>query len=353
MVKTEKTALEAKFEAQKIAFGPIVFQATRALRELGVLSILHAHRKQGLTIELLAEESKISLYGIKVLLEVALSADIVSIDEGGNYTLTKTGYFLIKDELTTVNFNFVNDVCYSGMFHLPEAIQTGRPAGLKSFGDWQTIYEALSHLPPHVQKSWFDFDHFYSDRAFSYVLPLLFAKPIRRLVDIGGNTGRFALRCVDYDPDVRITILDLPGQLAKARHNIQEQGHTARIEGVALDLLKDEIHLPPDTEIVWMSQFLDCFSESQVIDILTRLKRAMHPGVSIYILETLWDRQRFQAASYSLTNTSLYFTCMANGCSKMYHSSELHAYIEKAGLSIKRELDNIGLDHTLIEVVNC
>ena len=33
-----KTALQAKFDAQKIAFGPIVFQATKAMRDLGILA---------------------------------------------------------------------------------------------------------------------------------------------------------------------------------------------------------------------------------------------------------------------------------------------------------------------------
>ena len=34
-------------------------------------------------------------------------------------------------------------------------------------------------------------------------------------------------------------------------------------------------------------------------------------------METLWDRQRYETASYCLTQISLYFTAMANGNSKM------------------------------------
>jgi len=33
----KKSALQAKFDAQKIAFAPIMFQAAKALRDLGIL----------------------------------------------------------------------------------------------------------------------------------------------------------------------------------------------------------------------------------------------------------------------------------------------------------------------------
>ena len=62
--------------------------------------------------------------------------------------------------------DFVHDVCYKGLFHLEESIETGKPAGLKELGDWPTVYEGLSQLPPDIQKSWFAFDHFFSDMLF-------------------------------------------------------------------------------------------------------------------------------------------------------------------------------------------
>ena len=48
--------IEAGFEAQKIAFGPLIFQAARLLRELGILEALRATRS-GLTLEEIAARS--------------------------------------------------------------------------------------------------------------------------------------------------------------------------------------------------------------------------------------------------------------------------------------------------------
>lgn len=343
-----KSALEAKFDAQKIAFGPIVFQATMTMRRLGILELVYKQRDEGALVEDIADTLKLAPYGVRVLLEVGLSAGIVRL-VGERFTLTKTGWFLLKDDLTTVNLDFVADVCYEGMRHLSESIVEQKPAGLRVFGAWETIYEALSQLPEPAQSSWFRFDHFYSDVAFPEVLPFVFERPLQRLVDVGGNTGKWTLACLRYDANVNVTILDLPGQLEKARCNIEAAGMIERVQLTPINLLCDHSPWPGGADAIWMSQFLDCFSPPQIVSLLRRAKQAMDDNTSLYILETLWDRQRFEAAAFSLHNTSLYFTCFANGNSKMYHSAELTRCIDEAGLRIVREIDNIGIGHTLLQ----
>jgi hypothetical protein len=344
----EMTAAEAKTEAQRIAFGPLVFQATMAMRRLGILEKLRTQRA-GLTATEIAQSLGISEYGTRVLLEAGLSSRIVALSDDGRFTLTKTGYFLLKDELTTVNLNFVADVCYDGMRYLTEAIVEQKPKGLQVFGEWSTIYEGLSQLPEGVQRSWFAFNHFYSDLAFPSVLPLVFDRPIARLLDVGGNTGKWALRCVAHDPRVHVTILDLPGQLEKAERNIRAAGMSERILCQPIDLLNDAAAWPQGADAIFMSQFLDCFSAAQIVSLLKRARDAMDANTSLYILETFWDRQEQEAAAFTLHYTSLYFACLANGNSKMYHSSEMKDCVSAAGLRIVREVDSIGVGHTLFE----
>jgi hypothetical protein len=97
-----------------------------------------------------------------------------------------------------------------------------------------------------------------------------------------------------------------------------------------------------------MSQFLDCFSDAQIVSILKRCKQALNSGGSIYVLETFWDRQRFEASAFSLQQTSLYFTVMANGNSQMYDSNVFIRCVEEAGLDVVEQTDYIGVSHTLL-----
>jgi hypothetical protein len=81
---------------------------------------------------------------------------------------------------------------------------------------------------------------------------------------------------------------------------------------------------------------------------LKRCKKALNPGGHIFILETFWDRQRFEASAFSLQQTSLYFTVMANGNSQMYDSKVFIQCVEKAGLTVLEQKDAIGVSHTLL-----
>ena len=281
--------------------------------KFGIFQLLADERK-GMTQEEISKACGLSSYGAQVLLEASLTIGTVLLREG-RYCLAKAGWFLLNDKMVRVNMDFNHDVNYQGMFHLEEAITTGRPEGLKVFGEWSTIYEGLSSLPSQVQKSWFGFDHYYSDCSFDEALAIVFARHPKTLLDVGGNTGRWATKCVSYDDTVEVTIMDLPTGF----------------------------------DAIWMSQFLDCFSEEEVTSILTRAARSMNRESRLYIMETFWNRQKFDTAAYCLTQISLYFTAMANGNSKMYHSDDMQRCIEAAGLEIEEIHDHLGMGHSIVQ----
>ncbi|MCL1836858.1 MAG: class I SAM-dependent methyltransferase [Treponema sp.] len=348
-------AVDAKFEAQKIAFAPLAFQAVRALLELGLLKAVSDSGDGGLGFAEAARQADIPLYGAKVLLEIALGMNIVKVlpdaDSGEErFILGKIGWFLLEDDMTRVNFNFVNDVCYKGAFELTKSVKDGKPLGLEVFGSGgKTIYEILSVLPEHVRKSWFAFDHFYSDIGFAEALPVVFSRNPKKIIDIGGNTAKWALCCCRYDPRVEVTIVDLPGQIAEAERNIAQSGFSGRIRTVACNILDAQTAVPGGADIIWMSQFLDCFSLEEVTRIMGKVRSAAGTEADVFVFEPLWDRQRFKAASYSLQATSLYFTCMANGNSKMYRYDELVQAVEKAGFVIAGACHNVGSnDYSLL-----
>ena len=201
-----------------------------------------------------------------------------------------------------------------------------------------------------IQDSWFGFDHFYSDNSFDQALEIVFANKPKTLLDVGGNTGRWALRCVDYDKDVNVTILDLPQQIGMMKDNVKGQNGADRIDGLGINLLDESSEMPTDRkfEAIWMSQFLDCFSEEQIVSILRRAAKVMDCDSRLYIMETLWDRQRFEPAALCLTLTSLYFTAIANGNSKMYHSEDMERLVKEAGLQIEQIHDYLGQGHSII-----
>jgi ubiquinone/menaquinone biosynthesis C-methylase UbiE len=342
------SAFDAKCAAQRIAFAPVVFQACRVMREAGILKFVQAGGGVGVTLPEVVAAVNLPRYGVKVLLEAGLGIGVFCVN-AGRFTLTKLGYFLQHDAMTRVNLDVVHEICYRGLFQLDEAIKTGKPAGLATLGDWPTFYEGLAALPPTAQQSWLGFDHYYSDLAFPAALPLVFADQPRSVLDVGGNTGRWAVQCLKHDPTVRLTIADLPQQLAFARATMQAQGFAARVDFHAVDLLDEAAALPGGHDVIWMSQFLDCFSEAQIVSILRRARTALGPAGTLHILELLWDRQPNETAAFCLQQTSLYFTTIANGNSQMYHSADLLACVQEAGFDVVDSRDGVGQFHTWLK----
>jgi ubiquinone/menaquinone biosynthesis C-methylase UbiE len=344
------TALDAISEAQKLAFSPIAFQAAASLVRLGILDAVDRAGDDGASAAEIAAEVGVGTYGVGVLLDMGLSIGLVWL-RGDRYVLDKVGHFLLHDKMTRINMSFVADVCYDAMSRLEQSVKDEKPRGLEQFGDWPTLYPGLTRLPEPARTSWFSFDQFYSTAAFRAALPIVFARKPRHVLDIGGNTGAWATAAAAEDRNVRITIVDLPEQIAAARDALRESAHRDRIELWAADLLDESQPLPAGTDAVWMSQFLDCFAEEQIAAILARIVEQMPRDGVLFVLELFSDVQRHAAAAYSLNATSLYFTCIANGVSRMYRFDRIAGLLSAAGLRVAERHDDLGLGHTLLVCV--
>lgn len=344
-----KTAMQAAAQAQFIAFAPYVFQASIILRDSGILRHIDLASKAGISLDDVVSKVQMSHYAVRVLLEAGLGIGLV-YRKDGLYFLSKTGHIFLNHQMTRINTDFMRDVCYDGAKDLEASLKSGKPEGLKHLGNWNTIYEGLSILPEPANKSWFAFDHFYSDNAFPEALPLVFAETPASILDIGGNTGKWALACLDYDTVVEVGIVDLPVQIDAARKVVEEAGYTDRVTYYPTDILDPFSSLPQGYDIIWMSQFLNCFADDEIIFILNKCHEALPDNGRIFINETFWDRQRFEVSAFSLQMASLYFTAMANGNSQMYDSKVYLQLIEQTGFEIVKQIDHVGLGHTILEL---
>lgn len=342
--KKESSTISALAKAQQIAFAPFTFQTVGTLIDTGILEFID---KTPSSIEDVIKNCNVSKYTVKTLFEAAELAGLVSC-ENNKYTSTKISQAFLYDEMTRVNFNFMKDVCYLGASELLNSFKNSQPEGLKKFfGDYPTIYPALTKLSTKAQKSWFEFDHFYSDGCFDEVLKIIFKDNPKNVFDIGGNTGKFEKACLAFNPDCKVTLLDLPENIDNAKRNI----NSTRCDCIGINVISKDAKYPKFSGAVLMSQFLDCFSPDEIIFILSNIRSNMDKNTKIYILEPFIDNQQFKGAAYSLAHISLYFTCMANGNSKMYKKTDMEEFIRRAGLQIQQEYRISVHDYTLLECV--
>ncbi len=344
-----KPAVVAVRDAQYIAFAPYIFQASVLLRDKGILSYVDKTRMEGCTIEEVAANVNMPYYGVRILMEAGLGIGLL-LRRDGKYFLSKTGHVFINHPMARINTDFMRDVCYDGAKDLEASIMQGKPVGLRHLGPWETIYQGLSILPEPAKTSWFAFDHYYSDHAFPEILPLVFERNPKKILDIGANTGKWATACLQYNKDVELGLVDLQIQLNVAKKNLEDAGLAHRATFNPHNILDNSLKLPEGYDVMFMSQFLDCFADAEIVNILKKCYAALPEDGSVFINETFWDCQRFDGSAFSLQMSSLYFTTMANGNSQMYDSQVYMKLIKETGFKVIRQVDNIGLSHTILEL---
>ena len=345
----KKHAAQAIRDAQFIAFAPYVFQASVILRDSGILKYIEGSRLEGRSIQEVADTVKLPYYGVRVLMEAALGIGLL-YRKDARFFLAKTGHVFINHPMARINTDFMRDVCYDGAADLAASIADGKPRGLKHLGGGETIYEGLSGMAEPAKSSWFAFDHYYSDLAFPEVLPFVFGHAPVRILDIGANTGKWAIACMAYDINVSLGLLDLGGQLAEAKKNIEAAGYSDRVTYHAHDILDNKTALPAGYDLIFMSQFLNCFTDKQIIAILKKCHDVLPDEGRIIINETFWNCQQYEAGAFSLQMASLYFTTMANGNSQMYDSEVYLKVIDETGFEVVSQHDHIGLSHSILEL---
>ena len=346
--KKKLNAFEAMSQAQMLTFYPIVFQAVVAVKRLGILQFLNENKGFNL-VEDIAKGVDVSEYGVRILLDMCCKIQVSERNENDEFAIGTVGFFILNDSQTSINLNFVQDVCYKGAFHMVESIKESKPVGLKELGNWDTLYEGLLDLPKHVLKSWLEFDHFYSDNIFKESMKIIFSSSPKSIIDIGGNTGKFIIEVCNHDNDIKATIIDLKQQLIEASKNIKSKGFSDRVTFVEQNILDKEMNFSFNTDVIWMSQFLDCFSEDEIALILNNISKSINKETRILINETFWDNQKFESAEYCLLGTSLYFTSIANGNSRMYSEKTFNKIIEKTNLDVVSR-SSLGNHHTLLEL---
>jgi ubiquinone/menaquinone biosynthesis C-methylase UbiE len=101
------------------------------------------------------------------------------------------------------------------------------------------------------------------------------------LLDLGCGPGTFAFHLAMENPELRITLADVPGVLEVARDIRTRYPVVHEVSYVPMDASCDAI--PGTYDIVLASNFLQCFNEQDRTALLGRIYQAVNPGGSIVV----------------------------------------------------------------------
>ncbi len=102
------------------------------------------------------------------------------------------------------------------------------------------------------------------------------------LVDVGGGTGVQLAAILAATPQMRGTLVELPTSVDSARQRFEQAGLTGRCDILAGNVLELEL---PNADAFLLRMLLHSFEDDQAVDVLTRCRRALRPGGSIFVAE--------------------------------------------------------------------
>jgi SAM-dependent methyltransferase len=106
----------------------------------------------------------------------------------------------------------------------------------------------------------------------------------RRLVDVAGGHGSFAMAMCRLHPELRATVLDLPPSAAVGRAIVEEQGYADRVEFREGDVF--EIGLGEDLDVVSVFNLIHHLPVERDRDLVAMARRALRPGGALVVGDT-------------------------------------------------------------------
>ncbi|MBN2287807.1 MAG: methyltransferase domain-containing protein [Candidatus Glassbacteria bacterium] len=199
---------------------------------------------------------------------------------------------------------------------LPSVLRTGKPAaGPRSTDDRESRKDFILGMSNIARLS---------ARKIAEVIDLGSA---RRMLDLGGGPGTYAITFCSINPGLTAVVFDLPevideittGQVAAA-------GLGERISFIRGDYLENDYGR--DYDLVLVSNIIHSLGEPRIREMLGRCRRSMVPGGRVVVKDFLLDDDRVHPAFGSMFAVNMLVGTEAGGC---YTVSEIAVWLGDAG----------------------
>lgn len=288
--------------------------ALQAGVRLGIFTVLDEGRMQ---LEEVAARIDADLRGTEQLLN-ALAAMGLLVKEERRYANTPA----VREYLSRASDRYLGHIILhhhhilDGWAQLDQAVRRGAPVRKRSYGEAVEresfllgMYNLAMGIAPRL-----------SDQ--------LDLAGCRRLLDLGGGPGTYAIHFCLANPGLTAVIYDRPTTEPFARQTITKFGLAERIDFEGGDINEDPISGGP-YDAAWLSHILHSHGPDECRQIIERTVAAMAPGGLIaihdFILENTKDAPEFPAL-FSLN------MLVNNSAGRSYSEEELTDMLRSAGV---------------------
>lgn len=214
----------------------------------------------------------------------------------------------------------------TGWNNLDQAVTSGAPSGTSS-----------SHSDEESTRENFLMGMFnLASLAAPKIVPAIDLSGRRRLLDLGGGPGTYAIHFCRHNPSLEAVIFDLPTTRRFAEQTVAGFQLSNRITFSEGDIITDDIGSGFD--VVWVSQLLHSEGPQGAAVMLKKAVQALIPGGLLLVQEFILDDTRAAPPFPALFSLNM---LIGTSAGQSYSQGELTRMMDQAGV---RDISRIPLE---------
>jgi hypothetical protein len=271
----------------------------------------------------LAERVGLSERGLAMLLDALAAIDLL-YKKGSDFHLTPFS----SEFLSKASGKYMGHIIshhhhlVEGWAKLDESVRSGEP-----------VRNRVSHEPTAAERESFLMGMYNMAMQMApMIVPQIDLTGRRKLLDLGGGPGTYAIQFCMHNPELEATIFDLPGSREFAEKTVTQFSMQKRVGFQSGDFQLEPIDGCYD--VAWLSHVLHGEGEEGCANMLQKTAAALEPGGLLLVQEFILENDRTSPVFPALFSLNM---LLGTSSGKAYSESELMMLLQNAGLEdVKR-----------------
>nr|XP_048715619.1 probable bifunctional dTTP/UTP pyrophosphatase/methyltransferase protein isoform X4 [Caretta caretta] len=273
-----------------------------------------------------ANKIEASVCGTERLLDACASLGLLEKTHQGYSNTDSANTYLVSDREYSLHGYIIhsNDRLWHLFTHLEVAVKEGTMQTHQAFGkETEDLFQDSSYHSVKAKQRFMTAMHSIAKLTARDVATAFDLSQFRSVCDLGGCTGVLAHELVQKNPNLNVTVFDLPDVIANVSCFQPSGQHITPVTFTAGDFFKDNL---PEADLYILSLILHDLNDEKIHILLSKISAICKPGSALLLAEIVLDEEKTHPPRAVLQSLS-----MTEG--KQRSGSEYKQLLEKYGFT--------------------
>jgi 2-polyprenyl-3-methyl-5-hydroxy-6-metoxy-1,4-benzoquinol methylase len=203
--------------------------------------------------------------------------------------------------------------------------------------------ESVNDRDPDYLEAFIGAMHYRARENAGEMIAQINLEKAKRVLDVGGGSGVFAMAFVGAGEDLTATVYDLPNVIPIARKYIREEQMEGKIDTAEGDYMVGQ--LPSGYDIVFLSSIVHSNSDTENRELIHKCAAALNSGGRIIIKDEVMEESRIAPPGGTLLALNMLVNTRAGD---NFTEKEIRAWFNAAGIRYVETIRIPGTDSMVI-----